>query len=458
MDLLTLSRIQFGFTATFHYLFPPMTIGLSWMIVIIEGLYLKTGNKIYKEMAQFWVRIFALFFAMGVATGFVLVFAFGNNWSTFSKFVGDVFGTLLAAEGVFAFFLEGGFLGIMLFGWDRVKPWVHYLSTILVTFGATFSAIWIVMANSWMQTPSGYKIIGEGANKRAVITSLWDVYFNPSFIDRLVHVLLGCWLVGIFLMVSVSAYYMARKKHMEFAKFTLKLSLLTGFVALILQLISADETARGVAKNQPVKLAAMEGVYETREYTPFTVIGIVDEKNEKVYGISIPGLLSFLTFRNFKEAIPGLNEFPKENWPHIPSVFYSYHIMVYAWFGMMLCSIIGLILWYRNRLEKTMWFLWTTVFSVLLPYIANTAGWFTAEFGRQPWIVYNVMRTVEGASRVVSKEQVLGSLIMFSVVYSILFVLFIFLLNRKIQHGPVEEIAVLKEKHFKDLFSKGADS
>lgn len=452
-----LSRIQFGFTATFHYLFPPMTIGLSWMIVIIEGLYLKTGNKIYKEMAQFWVRIFALFFAMGVATGFVLVFAFGNNWSTFSKFVGDVFGTLLAAEGVFAFFLEGGFLGIMLFGWDRVKPWVHYLSTILVTFGATFSAIWIVMANSWMQTPAGYKIIGEGANKRAVITSLWDVYFNPSFIDRLVHVLLGCWLVGIFLMVSVGAYYMARKKHMEFAKFTLKLSLVTAMVALILQLVSADSTARGVAKNQPVKLAAMEGVYETKEYTPFTVIGIVDTENEKVYGISIPGLLSFLTFRNFKEAIPGLNEFPKENWPHIPSVFYSYHIMVYAWFGMLLYSIIGLILWYRDRLEKAKWFLWTTVFSVSLPYIANTAGWFTAEFGRQPWIVYNVMRTVEGASRVVSREQVLGSLIMFSVVYSILFVLFIFLLNRKIQHGPVEEIAILKEKHYKDIFSKGAD-
>ena len=457
MDLLMLSRIQFGFTATFHYIFPPMTIGLSWMIVIIEGLYLKTGNKIYKEMAQFWVRIFALFFAMGVATGFVLVFAFGNNWSTFSKFVGDVFGTLLAAEGVFAFFLEGGFLGIMLFGWDRVKPWVHYLSTILVTFGATFSAIWIVMANSWMQTPAGYKIIGEGPNKRAVITSLWDVYFNPSFIDRLVHVLLGCWLVGIFIMVSVGAYYMMKKKHMEFSKFTLKLSLLTAFVALILQLISADGTARGVAKNQPVKLAAMEGVYETREYTPFTIIGIVDQENEKVYGISIPGLLSFLTYRNFKEAIPGLNEFPKENWPHIPSVFYSYHIMVYAWFGMMLISIIGLILWYKDCLEKAKWFLWPAVVSVLLPYIANTAGWFTAELGRQPWIVYNVMRTVEGASKVVSREQVLGSLIMFSVVYSILFVLFIFLLNRKIQHGPVEVITDKKDKHFRDAFSKGAD-
>jgi cytochrome d ubiquinol oxidase subunit I len=457
MDVMMLSRIQFGFTATFHYLFPPMTIGLSWMIVIIEGLYLKTGNKIYKQMAQFWVRIFSLFFAMGVATGFVLVFAFGNNWSTFSKFVGDVFGTLLAAEGVFAFFLEGGFLGIMLFGWDRVKPWVHYLSTILVTFGATFSATWIVMANSWMQTPAGYKIIGEGANKRAVITSLWDVYFNPSFVDRLIHVLLGCWLVGIFIMVSVGAYYMLRKKHVQFSKFTLKLSLVTAFVALILQLISADSTAKGVAKNQPVKLAAMEGVYETKEYTPFTVIGILDEKNEKVYGISIPGLLSFLTYHDFKKAIPGLNDFPKENWPSIPAVFYSYHVMVYAWFGMMLIAIIGLILWKKNRLEVTKWFLWGAVFSVLLPYVANTAGWFTAEFGRQPWIVYNVMRTVEGASKVVNRSQVMGSLIMFGVIYSLLFALFIFLLNRKIQHGPVEDDGLLEDKHYRQTFSKGAD-
>jgi cytochrome d ubiquinol oxidase subunit I len=243
----------------------------------------------------------------------------------------------------------------------------------------------------------------------------------------------------------------------QFSKFTLKLSLVTAFVALILQLISADSTAKGVAKNQPVKLAAMEGVYETKEYTPFTVIGILDEKNEKVYGISIPGLLSFLTYHDFKKAIPGLNDFPKENWPSIPAVFYSYHVMVYAWFGMMLIAIIGLILWKKNRLEVTKWLLWGAVFSVLLPYVANTAGWFTAEFGRQPWIVYNVMRTVEGASKVVNRSQVMGSLIMFGVIYSLLFALFIFLLNRKIQHGPVEDDGLLEDKHYRQTFSKGAD-
>ena len=269
MDVITLARIQFGFTAAFHYLFPPMTIGLSWMILVIEGLYIKTRKPFYRQMAQFWVKLFALFFAMGVATGFVLLFAFGNNWSTFSKFVGDVFGSLLAAEGLFAFFLEGGFLGIMLFGWDRVKPWVHYMATCLVSFGATFSATWIVMANSWMQTPAGYTIVGQGPTRRAVITNLWDVYFNPSFVDRLIHVLMGCWLVGIFFMISVAAYYMVRKRHKEFSQFTLKFALITAFIALILQLLSGDSTARGVAKNQPTKFAAMEAVYKTQEYTPF---------------------------------------------------------------------------------------------------------------------------------------------------------------------------------------------
>ena len=451
MDVITLARIQFGFTAAFHYLFPPMTIGLSWMIVLVEGLYIKTGKEVYRQMAKFWIKLFALFFAMGVATGFVLVFAFGNNWSTFSKFVGDVFGTLLAAEGLFAFFLEGGFLGIMLFGWDRVKPWVHYLSTILVSFGATFSATWIVMANSWMQTPAGYKIIGEGAMKRAVITNLWDVYFNPSFVDRLIHVLLGCWLVGIFLMVSVSAYYMARRKHKEFSRFTLKLSLVVAVIALMLQLYSGDGTARGVAKNQPTKFAAMEAVYETKEYAPFNIIGVVDVKNETVHGISIPGLLSFMTYHDFKQAVTGLNEFPRENWPDVPSVFYSYHIMIYAWAAMMAYAVIGLILWRKGRLETARWFLWPTIFSVFFPYVANTAGWFTAELGRQPWIVYNVMRISEGVSKVVSKEQVMSSLIMFGVVYSILFVLFVFLLNRKIQQGPVEEV----DSHYNNLYGKG---
>jgi len=439
MDVLLLSRIQFALNISFHYLFPPMTIGLSWMIIIMEGMYIKTKNVKYKQMAQFWIRIFALFFAMGVATGFVQVFSFGNNWSAFSKFVGDVFGSLLAAEGVFAFFLEAGFLGIMLFGWDRVKPWMHYLSTILVSAGATFSAIWIVMANSWMQTPAGYKIVGEGIYRRAVITNLWDVYFNPSFLIRVGHVLLGCGLMGTFLLLSVSSYYILKKKHKAFSNFTIKLALVSSLIVLLLQLWSADSSARGVARHQPIKLAAMEATFETKEYSPFTIFGIVDMKTEQVYGISVPGLLSLLTYRNFKEAVPGLKEFPKENWPWVPAVFYSYRTMIYAWGAMMLYAIVGLWLWYRKKLERTKWYLWLAVFSIFFPYVANTAGWFTAELGRQPWIVYNVMRTAQGVSKVLSTEQVMGSILMFICIYSVMFALFLFLLDRKIKHGPVGE-------------------
>lgn len=451
MDVVLLSRIQFALNIGFHYLFPPMSIGLSWIIVILEGMYLKTRKPEHKSMVQFWTKIFALFFAMGVASGFVQVFAFGNNWSGFSKFVGDVFGTLLAAEGVFAFFLEAGFLGIMIFGWEKVSPWFHYLSTILVSLGATFSATWIVMANSWMQTPSGFKIIGEGINKRAVITSLWDVYFSPSFLDRLGHVLLGCWIVSIFLLLSISSFYLLKNKHVKFAGFTIRFSLVMAIVALSLQLWSADSSARGVAKYQPAKLAAMEGLYQTTKNAPFSLIGIVDTEQERVIGISVPYLLSLLVNHNLHEAVTGLNEFPKEDWPYVPAVFYCYRTMIYSWGAMMLYAVVGLILW--RRLEKNRWYLWLAVFSIIFPYLANTSGWFTAEMGRQPWIVYNVMRTMDGVSKVLVTGNVVGSLIMFISMYTLLGSLFVFLLNRKIQTGPVAESkAKDKHAHYRDPY------
>ena len=453
MDTLFLARLQFGFTVTFHYLFPPMTIGISWMLVYIEGLYIKTKDPLYKKMAEFWTRIFSLFFVMGVATGFVLLFGFGNNWSTFSKFVGDVFGSLLAAEGIFAFFMEGGFLGIMLFGWNRVKPHIHYLATILVSLGATFSAVWIVMANSWMQTPAGYKIIGEGAKRRAVITNLWDIYFNPSFVDRVCHVLLGCFLMGIFLLISVAAYYLLKKRHLVFARSTMKMGLVAAVIALVLQLISGDSSAKIVAKYQPVKFAAMEAIFNTEQSAPFTVLGYVDMENEKVRGITIPGLLSFLTYNDFQRSITGLNEVPKEDWPHVPSVFYSYHIMVYCWFAMMFIALVGLFFWWKGKLEKVRWYLWGSVISIAFPYIANMSGWFTAEMGRQPWIVYNVMRVKDGLSKVVTRDQVLGSLVMFVSIYALLGSLFVFLLNRKIQHGPEQlDVGSPEDTHYRDPY------
>lgn len=451
-DVVFLSRLQFALNITYHYLFPPMTIGLGWILIVIEGMYLKTKDVKYKHMVIFWTKIFSLFFAMGVATGFVQAFSFGNNWSQFSKFTGNIFGALLAAEGIFAFFLEAGFLGVMLFGWDKVKPWFHYLATILVSLGATFSAIWIVMANSWMQTPAGYKIIGEGIFQRAVITNLWEIYLNPSFASRVIHVLLGCGILAIFLLLSVSAYYLLKRMHVEFARFTMKFSLYAALLFLILQLISGDQSSGVVAKHQPLKLAAMEGVFETEPGTPFSVIGWVDMKNEKVHGIFIPGLLSLLTFRNLHEAVQGLNEFPRENWPWVPGVFYSFKTMIYSWGAMMLYAITGLILMRKNRIEKHRWFLWLAVFSILFPYLANTAGWFTAELGRQPWIVYNVLKTTMGHSRVLSSEQVLGSLIMFTTIYILMSSLFAFLLNHKIQHGPEQPKIQDQDVQYRDPF------
>ncbi len=445
-----LSRLQFALNISFHYLFPPMTIGLAWIIILMEGLYLKTKKTEYYKITRFLINIFGLFFAMGVATGFVQLFAFGNNWSQFSKFVGNIFGSMLAAEGVFAFFMEAGFLGIMIFGWTKVKPATHYVATILVGLGATFSATWIVMANSWMQTPAGYKIIGEGVHKRAVITDLWQVYFNPSFLTRLGHVLLGCLLMGIFLVISISAYYVLRKKHAQFGEKVLKKTLFAAFIVLMLQLWSADSSARGVVRDQPVKFAALEGIFETRPNTPISLIGLVDMKNEKVYGISIPSALSFLAYHNLHQAVPGLNEFPKEDWPHVPTVFYSYHMMIYCWGAMTLVAMLGIL--FRKDLGKRRWFLWFSVYSIMFPYIANLAGWFTAECGRQPWIVQGVLRTSEGVSRVISRSDVIASLIMFTFMYILMGVLFVYLLNKKIQKGPIFDDAQDNSNTYRDPF------
>jgi cytochrome d ubiquinol oxidase subunit I len=440
MDVVFLSRIQFALTSSFHYIYPPLSIGLGLMLVIMEGMYLKTKKPLYKEMTQFWTKVFGLTFALGVATGLVQLFGFGTNWARYSRFVGDVFGSALGAEGVFAFFLEAGFIGIMLFGWERVSAKIHYLSTILVCFGAHFSAIWIVVANSWMQTPAGFTIVGEGLDAKAVVTDFWAMVFNPSSMSRLTHVILGCWLAGIFLVLSVSAYYMIKKKHKAFSEACMKMGLVAALVVLVLQLISADDTARGVAKNQPIKLAAMEGIYDTEEYSALGLIGWVNAKEEKTNAIKIPGLLSFLTYHDFKTPVPGLKEFPKDEWPNVPVVFQVYHLMIAMW-GLMFLGVVAA--WFcirKKRLAKSFWVLKFLVLSVFFPQIANQAGWATAEIGRQPWLVYKVLRTAEGVSSTVESGQVFTSIIVFIVIYTLLLLLFLFLLNLKIQHGPEESV------------------
>jgi cytochrome bd ubiquinol oxidase subunit I len=439
MDVLTLSRIQFGLTVGFHYLYPPLSIGLGVMLVIMEGLWLKTKNPVYHQMARFWTKVFALTFAIGVATGIVMEFEFGTNWAAYSRFVGDVFGSALAAEGIFAFFLESGFLAVLLFGWDKVSRKVHFFSTCMVCLGAHFSAVWIIVANSWMQTPAGYHIVIHDGVARAEVTNFWQVVFNPSTVERLSHTVCGAWCTGAFLVVSVSAWYLLKGKHLEFARASLKVGLSVALIASLLQAVTGHASAQGVAKNQPVKLAAFEGLYNTESNAPLTVAGWVDEKDQKVVGLQIPDMLSFLAFNNFHAPVTGLDSVAPDDRPPVEACFMFFHGMVAIGFTMIAIAALGFLYFRHGSLHERRWLLWILVFAVLLPQFANQLGWFAAEVGRQPWIVYGVMKTPQGLSKILQANVVLTSLILFTFIYFLLFAVFIYLLNDKIQHGPDEQ-------------------
>jgi cytochrome d ubiquinol oxidase subunit I len=439
MDVDLLSRVQFAFTIMVHYVFPPLSIGLGVLLVAMEATYLRTGDPMHEQMTKFWVRIFGLIFAIGVATGIVMEFQFGTNWSTYSRFVGDVFGSPLAAEGIFAFFLESGFLALLLFGWGRVKPAMHFFATVMVALGSHFSAVWIVVANSWQQTPAGHHIVGEGIHARAEIVDFWAVVFNPSSVDRLTHTIMGCWQAGAWLVLSVSAYYLLRGRHEEIAKKSMQLALVLALVSSLGQLATGHTSAEGVASNQPAKLAAFEGHYPESAPADLYLLGWVDEPNEKVLGIAIPGMLSMMVHGDPKAPVTGLRAFPPEDRPPVQIVFQTYHAMVGI--GMVLIGLAaaGIALLRGGRLFRMRWLLWAFVGAVLLPQFANQLGWMSAEIGRQPWIVYGLLRRVDGLSRVVSAGQVLWSIIMFGLIYALLMAAFVFLLDKKIKHGPVED-------------------
>ncbi|MBN2091469.1 cytochrome ubiquinol oxidase subunit I, partial [candidate division KSB1 bacterium] len=389
MDVVWLSRLQFGLTVAFHYIFPPLSIGLGLLLVFMEGMYLKTKKDLYHRMTRFWVKVFGLIFALGVATGIVLEFQFGTNWATYSRFVGDIFGSALAAEGIFAFFLESGFLAILLFGWNKVSPKMHFFSTIMVSLGAHFSAIWIVVANSWQQTPVAYHIVGEGLRARAELLDFWQVVFNPSLLARLSHVFAGAWQAGAFFVLSVSAYYLLKKRHLDFAKASLKIGLVVATISSLAQLVTGHYGAIVVEKYQPAKMAAFEAHYPASAPGDYHLFGVVDEKEQTVkYGISIPGLLSFLLSGDPSKPIVGLNAFPEDERPPVQIVFQTYHFMVIIGMGLIGLSLLGMFLWWRGKLFDFRWLLWLFVISVLGPQFANQLGWFSAEVGRQPYIVY----------------------------------------------------------------------
>lgn len=440
MDTEILARIQFAFTIAFHYIYPPLSIGIGLIMVFFEGMYLKTGKKQYEILTRFWLKLFAITFGIGVATGIIMEFEFGTNWSVYSRYVGDIFGSALAAEGLFAFGLESAFLGILLFGWNRVSPKVHFISTIGVFLGSMFSAVWIVVANSWQQTPSGYHIVGEGFNARAEVTDFWEMVFNPSSVDRIIHVWQGAFLAGAFLVLSVHAYYLLKGRYVEISRKAFKIALGVATIVSLSQLFSGHRSAEIVAEHQPAKLAAMEGHYEASAPADLYLFGWVNDDTQEVTGLKIPNGLSFMIDQDFNTPVTGLNAFPEEDRPgKVNAVFQFYHIMISI--GMLLIglTLYASFLWWQGTLFEKKWLLRIFAFSVLLPQVANQVGWFAAEMGRQPWIVYGHLRTNEGFSQEVSSNQILFSLILFLIVYTVLFLLFIYSMNKKIKNGPYDE-------------------
>ena len=451
MDVVFLSRLQFALTIMFHYLFPPLTIGLGVVLVYLEGMYLRTREPIFENAARFWTKIFGLNFALGVVTGIVMEFEFGTNWAAYSRYVGDVFGSALAAEGIFAFFLESGFLSLLLFGWDRIGPKMHFFATCMVAIGGIFSSVWIVIANSWQQTPAGHVIREHTINGetflRAEIVDFWALVFNPSTVNRLIHVWIGCFILGAFFVMSISAWYLLKGRHIEFAKRSFKGGLLLATISSLAQLNSGHYQAEGVAEHQPAKLAALEGVYKTETGVGMYIFGWPDDETETVrFGLEIPGMLSFLVHGDFNAEVAGLDEL-EERWgrPPVWLTFQAYHIMVGIGMLFIGSTLVACFYWWRGTLFEQRWLLWYFVFAVGLAFVANELGWVAAEVGRQPWIVYPTvvngelvggLRTSDGISEAVRASQVLSSIIFFGLIYLMLFALWISLLHKKISHGP----------------------
>ena len=436
-DMILYDRIQFAFTITVHYLFPQLTMGLSLIIVYFKWKYLKTHDIVYNDSAKFWMKIFAINFAMGVVTGIPMEFQFGTNWAKFSELTGGVIGQTLAMEGMFSFFLESSFLGMFLFGEKLLGQKLHFLTGFLVFLGSWASGFLIIATHSWMQNPVGYEIL---ANGKFVLNNFSALFSNPWLLPAYFHNQSASLITSSFFISSIGAYYLLSNKNIQFGKVFLKTGVVFGTIACIIVIFpTGDTVARNVAHHQPVTFAAMEGVFETdKGGTEIVLIGQPDLKNKKLDNkIAVPDVLSFLTYRKWNEEIKGLNEFDKSLYPsNIPALYYSYHIMVGLGTIFLAVMALGSYYLFRNKLYTTHWILWIFMLLIPFPYIANTAGWYTAEFGRQPWLVYNLLRTVDGVSPTVSSGNSLFTLIGFVGLYSLLILLFLLLVFRIVNRGP----------------------
>ena len=436
MNALLVDRLHFAFTVTFHYLFPQLTMGLAPLIVVLKTLGLRRNDETYNQAARFWARIFGINFVLGVVTGIPMEFQFGTNWSHFSRFAGGVIGQTLAMEGMFAFFLESAFLGLFLFGEKRLSPRAHWWSAVAVFLGSWLSGFFIIATDAWMQHPVGYAFSPDGSVQ---LTSFWQLILNPWAWWQYAHNMSGAAITGSFAMASMGAFYLLWGKHTDFAKKFVKVGVIAGCIFSVVQLFpTGDQQGRMVAFNQPATLAGMEALFQGQPGAPLVLIGQPDTDRRQIDNpIMIPNMLSFLTYRRWKAEVRGLNSFPQDQWPdNLALLYYSYHIMVGLGTIFIAIMVVSVFLLWRGKLFDTPWMLWVLLLSLPFPYIANTAGWMTAELGRQPWVVYGLMRTADGYSKTVSAGNGMFTLLGFMGMYTVLGILFLFLVYREIEHGP----------------------
>lgn len=442
---LDVHRLHFAFTVTFHYLFPQLTMGLALLIIVLKTLALRTGDEHYNRSARFWARIFGINFALGVVTGIPMEFQFGTNWAEFSKAAGGVIGQTLAMEGVFSFFLESSFLGLFLFGEKRLGKIGHWWAAFLVFLGSWLSGYLIVATDAWMQHPTGYRLLPNGEIELA---SFWGLLLNPWALWQYAHNMIGAVQTGCFVMSAVGAFYLLTRRCIPYGQTFVKTGVLVGLVAAVLQMApTGDLQSKMISQYQPATLAAMEGLFTTQQGAPLAILGQPDVNKRRLDNpLELPRTLSFLTYRRWGAQVKGLDAFPQDQWPDkIELLYYSYHVMVgLGTIFIAVMALAALLLW-RGKLFDARWMLWILMLSVPLPYIANTAGWLTAELGRQPWLIYGLMRTVHGVSPRVAAGNAWFTLLGFMGMYTVLSMLWLFLIYREIEHGP-EAVAAPAEQ------------
>jgi cytochrome bd ubiquinol oxidase subunit I len=442
-DALGIDRLHFAFTVTFHYIFPQLTMGLALLILILKTGALRTGDERWNHAARFWAKIFGISFALGVVTGIPMEFQFGTNWSQFSRMAGGVIGQTLAMEGVFSFFLESTFLGLFLFGERRLGPRAHWFASLAMFLGSWLSGYFIVATDAWMQHPVGYSIAADGSFN---LQSFWGLLLNPWGLWQYAHTMVGAVQTGCFTMAAVGAFYLLSNRHEVYGKLFVRVAVIVGLVAALLQLFpTGDGQGTMMAHDQKTTLAGMEGLFHTEEGAPLAILGQPDVEKQRLDNpLVIPRALSFLTYRAWSAQVEGLDHFPRQDWPdHLELLYFSYHIMVGL--GTLFIAILVIAAWllFRGSLFRTKLMLWALMLSLPFPFIANTAGWITAEVGRQPWLIYGLMRTSAGNSPTVPAGSVWFTLLGFLGLYTVLGILFLFLVYREIEKGPEESNAVV---------------